>query len=261
MLDMEQSQRRDIDLTLTDRITLGVDEENVTHSPYVLPYDNFKGNNWFLQGTKFVKLNLIEKDKISFVTPPLTNLQYKDITNVIVGFDYEISNVTGNYPILDNISFESVGLTSYKSSETILTTQGHIDVSCSLFDFDKDLVNSAISEQGFTIGLNFKGNKSNATVKLSNVKASFEFENKLEDEIIAVSNRISTSFDAYVEDECLVIDFFGSGQGSSSSGGIDIDTINRLINTALNNLGIDLSIDLLSNGYAKFEVNLNKENL
>ncbi len=262
VLEMDQAQRRDIDTTLNDRLTLAIDEENITDSPYVFSPVNFIGNNWFKQGNNIVKLNLAEQDSIVFLSAPLDTLVQKSITNIIVGFDYDISNVIANYPILSNISLTCMEMTNYELVENILTTQGHIDVSCSLFNFSSNVVDTAISEQGFKVGLNFNGVKSNATVKLSNVTISFEFEDKLESEILAVSNRVSASFDMYVEEDDLIIDFLGDGQGEHhSGGGVDIDTVNRLIREAIGRLDINIGADLLSNGYVRLTANLDKENV
>ena len=260
VLNVDQSQRRDIDEITDNRITLAIDEENISDNPYIFQPTSFIGNNWFMQGSNFVKLNLTENDSLVFVGGALNNLLQKDITGIGVEFDYTISNVNLNYPILSNISLTCMGMTNYFLVENILTTQGHIDVSCSLFNFSSNVVNTAIIEQGFKVGINFNGNKSNATIKLSNVKVKFTYDNKLHEEILAVSNRISTSFDAYVDEECLILDFLGNGQGHHSGGGseIDIDTINRLIDTALDNLGVDVGLDLLQNGYARLEVELNR---
>ena len=258
---MDQSQRRDIDSAL-DRITLTLDEENITISPYTFNPVRFVGNNWFLQNEKIVKLNLAEQDSIVFVSEALTNLSEKNITNVIVEFDYEISNVKMNYPILSNISLTCMEMTNYMLVENIITTQGHIEVSCSLFNFSNHVVNTAISNQGFKVGINFSGNKSNATIKLSNVAIKFEFTNKLQGEMDAVSNRISGNFDVYVEAEDLVIDFLGAdgtGGGGSSSGGVDIDTVQYMIDTAINNLRIDSNLTLMDNGYVKLDIDLNEE--
>ena len=177
VLDMDQAQRRDIDITLDDRLTLAIDEENIADNPYIFEPTVFQGNNWFKQGNNIVKLNLTEQDSIVFLSAPLNNLVQKDITNIIVGFDYDISNVIANYPVLSNISLTCMEMTNYMLVENILTTQGHIDVDCSLFNFSSNVVNTSISEQGFKVGLNFNGVKSNATVKLSNVQIQFKHQN------------------------------------------------------------------------------------
>ena len=263
VLDMDQAQRRDIDVVSEDRITLALDEENITQSPYTFEPKNFIGNNWFKQGNNIVKLSLAEQDSIVFLSAPLDNLVQKDITNIIVGFDYDISNVSGNYPILSNISLTCMEMTNYFLVENILTTQGHIDIDCSLFNFSSNVVNTSISEQGFKVGLNFVGVKSNATVKLSNVQIKFKFENKLQEEILAVANRISASFDFYVEEDELIVDFLGDGSsgGGSSGGGADVELVKRMIREAIGRLDIDLEMDLMSNGYLKLKTELNKENV
>lgn len=259
VLDMDQAQRRDIDATLNDRLTLVIDEENVAHSPFVLEADKFVGNNWFRQGSRIVKLNVAEQDSVTFVCDAIGGLSQKDITKVLVEFDFEITNVSANYPILSNVSLTCMGMTNYMVVDNILTLQDHIAVDCALFSFSSSTVNTAISEQGFDIGLNFVGVKSNATVKLSNVVFKFEFVNKLEDEVLAVSNRVSSSFDIFVEDDDLVVDFLGDGQGEhSSGGGVDIDTVERLIGEALDRCSIDVTVQLLSNGMANVNASLNK---
>lgn len=257
---MDQSQRRDIDIVQNDRISLAIDKENITESPYLFSPTAFIGNNWFKQGSNIVKLNLAEQDSIVFSSDALTNLIQKDITNVIVSFDYDISNVNLNYPVLSNFSLTCMDMTNYFLVENILTTQGHIDIDCSLFNFSSNVVNTAISEQGFKVGINFVGLKSNATVKLSNVVIKFKFENKLEEEILAVANRISASFDFYVEEDELIVDFLGDGSsgGGSSGGGADIELVKRMINEAINRLGVDFSVDLMSNGYVKYSAEINK---
>ena len=53
---MDQAQRRDIDITLDDRLTLAIDEENIADNPYIFEPVSFVGNNWFKQGSNIVKL-------------------------------------------------------------------------------------------------------------------------------------------------------------------------------------------------------------
>ena len=228
MLNMDQAQRRDIDITLDDRLTLAIDEENIADNPYIFEPSSFIGNNWFKQGSNIVKLNLAEQDSIVFVSAPLTKLAQKDITNVIVSFDYQVSNVSANYPILSNISLTCMEMTNYFLVENILTTQGHIDIDCSLFNFSSNVVNTAISEQGFKVGINFVGNKSNATIKLSNVQIQFKYQNKLATQEDSVVNRLEPHIDFWREDDDLVLQIGGdaSGKGIDHSGG-DIDTYSK----------------------------------
>ena len=225
---MDQAQRRDIDTTLDDRLTLAIDEENIADNPYIFEPSSFIGNNWFKQGSNIVKLNLAEQDSIVFVSAPLVKLAQKDITNVIVSFDYQVSNVSVNYPILSNISLTCMEMTNYFLVENILTTQEHIDIDCSLFNFSSNVVNTAISEQGFKVGINFNGNKSNATIKLSNVQIQFKYNNKLLQQSDSVINRLEPYVDFWREDDDLVLQIGGdaTGKGMDHSGG-DVDTYTK----------------------------------
>ena len=229
MLNMDQTQRRDIDTTLDDRLTLAIDEENIADNPYIFEPTVFQGNNWFKQGNNIVKLNLAEQDSLIFLSSPLAKLLQKDITNVIVSFDYNISNVSVNYPILSNISLTCMEMTNYMLVENILTTQGHIDVDCSLFNFSSNVVNTSISEQGFKVGINFNGNKSNATIKLSNVNVKFKYQNRLALQEDSVINRIEPHIDFWREDDDLVLQIGGdaTGKGMDHSGGGDVDTYTK----------------------------------
>ena len=59
-----------------------------------------------------------------------------------------------------------------------------------------------------------------------------------------------------------MIDFLGadgSGSGHSSSGdAVDRETVQYMIDTAINNLLVDTNVTLLSNGYARLDVDLNR---
>lgn len=215
---MDQAQRRDIDDAL-ERVGLGIDLENVADNPYCFEPTTFQGNNWFRQGNNIVKLNVTEQDSLVFLSAPLSKLEYKDITNVIVEFDYVISNVSGNYPILSNVSLTCMDMTNYFLVENILTTQGHIDVDCSLFNFSSNVVNTAISEQGFKVGLNFVGNKSNATVKLSNVVIKFQYDNVLKAQSDSVINRLEPYVDFYCEDDEIILQIGDDSSGRGRKGG------------------------------------------
>lgn len=257
MLNVDQSQRRDIDTTLDDRLTLAIDEENIADNPYIFEPSSFVGNNWFKQGSNIVKLNLVEQDSIVFVSAPLVKLLQKDITNVIVSFDYNISNVSVNYPILSNISLTCMEMTNYMLVENILTTQGHIDVDCSLFNFSSNVVNTSISEQGFKVGINFNGNKSNATIKLSNVQIQFKYQNKLATQEDSVVNRLEPHIDFYRdEDGDLVLQIGGdaSGKGIDHSSG-DIDTYSKteIDNKLATKVNVEIGKGLSSNDYTLTE--------
>ena len=257
MLNVDQSQRRDIDTTLDDRLTLAIDEENIADNPYIFEPSSFVGNNWFKQGSNIVKLNLAEQDSLIFLSSPLVKLLQKDITNVIVSFDYQVSNVSVNYPILSNISLTCMEMTNYMLVENILTTQGHIDVDCSLFNFSSNVVNTSISEQGFKIGINFNGNKSNATIKLCNVQIQFKYNNKLLQQSDSVINRLEPYVDFYRdEDGDLVLQIGGdaSGKGIDHSGG-DIDTYSKteIDNKLATKVNVEMGKGLSSNDYTLTE--------
>lgn len=257
MLNVDQSQRRDIDTTLDDRLTLAIDEENIADNPYIFEPTSFVGNNWFKQGSNIVKLNLVEQDSIVFVSAPLVKLLQKDITNVIVSFDYNISNVSVNYPILSNISLTCMEMTNYMLVENILTTQGHIDVDCSLFNFSSNVVNTTISEQGFKVGINFNGNKSNATIKLSNVQIQFKYQNKLATQEDSVVNRLEPHIDFYRDeygDLILQIGGDASGKGIDHTGG-DIDTYSKteIDNKLATKVNVEIGKGLSSNDYTLTE--------
>ena len=257
MLNVDQSQRRDIDTTLDDRLTLAIDEENIADNPYIFGPTSFVGNNWFKQGSNIVKLNLAEQDSLIFLSSPLTKLLQKDITNVIVSFDYNISNVSVNYPILSNLSLTCMEMTNYMLVENILTTQGHIDVDCSLFNFSSNVVNTTISEQGFKVGINFNGNKSNATIKLSNVQIQFKYQNKLATQEDSVVNRLEPHIDFYRdEDGDLILQIGGdaSGKGIDHSSG-DIDTYSKteIDNKLATKVNVEIGKGLSSNDYTLTE--------
>ena len=257
MLNVDQSQRRDIDTTLDDRLTLAIDEENIADNPYIFEPTSFVGNNWFKQGSNIVKLNLVEQDSIVFVSAPLVKLLQKDITNVIVSFDYNISNVSVNYPILSNISLTCMEMTNYMLVENILTTQGHIDVDCSLFNFSSNVVNTTISEQGFKVGINFNGNKSNATIKLSNVQIQFKYQNKLATQEDSVVNRLEPHIDFYRDeygDLILQIGGDASGKGIDHTGG-DIDTYSKaeIDNKLATKVNVEIGKGLSSEDYTLTE--------
>lgn len=228
MLNVDQSQRRDIDVTLDNRLTLNIDEGNIEDNPFVYAPDTFIGNNWFRQGNNIVKLNLAEQDSLIFIGTVLSKLSQKDITKIIVEFDYDISNVSINYPILSNISLTCMDMTNYMLVENILTVQGHIEVDCSLFNFSSNVVNTAISEQGFKVGINFTGNKSNATVKLSNVTIKFEYANKLGSESDSVVNRLEPQVDFWRDGDELILQIGDDASGKGiDRGGSTIDTYTK----------------------------------
>lgn len=220
MADMERTQRQDINEIHDDRLTLAIDPLNLDSESHTFELTKWYGNNWLLMNGAITKYNVVENDTLYFINDALSQFLQKDISSVTLSFDYEV----GSTVILDSISILHDGMTQYKNVESRIFGIGHIDVPCQTFGLDKDVLNSIISEQGFDIGITFDGDKSNASVSIRNVKLVLEFTDRLEPEILAVSNRITASFDVFVEEEDLVIDFLGDGQGDHSrSGGADID--------------------------------------
>ena len=256
MLNVDQSQRKDIDVTLDNRLTLNIDKANIEDNPYVYVPDTFIGNNWFKQGNNIVKLNLAEQDSLIFIGKVLTKLSQKDITKIIVEFDYYINNVSINYPILSNISLTCMDMTNYMLVENILTVQDHIEIDCSLFNFSSNVVNTAISEQGFKVGINFNGNKSNATVKLSNITIKLKYANKLGSESNSVVNRLEPQIDFYRDDDGdLILQIGDDATGKGIDHSTDIDTYSKveIDNKLAGKVNVEIGKGLSSNDYTLTE--------
>jgi len=193
-MDIERLHRKDIDNIADDRLTLSIDELNDISSPYSHEdIGSVEGNNWIIGDNEYTKYNLIENDKVVFSYAPITDLSQKDIAGIIVSFDYVVENYS-MLPLLDNISIIHDSI-EYKNADLPMNASGHIDMDCQLFGIDNEVLNTIISSKGFGIGLTFNGNKSNATLELSNVKLKVSFSNKLQEEIDAVKNRLSNDFD------------------------------------------------------------------
>lgn len=226
-MDIDRKQRTDIDTVTNDRMTLAIDDGNLIESPY--SHDEIKeyeGNNWVVINNEYVKYNLVEDDKIIFRYDPIINLSQKNITKVIVSFDYELDNNL-SYPLLATISLIHDTI-NYKPTNLSLNSQGHVDIDCSLFDVDNLVLNTIISEQGFGIGLNFNGNKSNTTIKLKNINLKFEFEDKLLDESDVVVNRLLPQVDFFVdEDTDNLVLRIGDESGGGSHGSKTRDTYTK----------------------------------
>lgn len=193
-MDIERLQRRDIDNVTDDRLTLSIDELKDVSSPYVhSEIKGIGGNNWIIEDDEYVKYNLIENDKLILEYGAITDLSQKDISKITVSFDYEVTNY-GMLPLLGNVSIIHDSI-EYKNADLPLNASGHIDMDCQLFGIDNEVLNTIISSKGFSIGLTFNGNKSNATLRLSNVNLGVSFSNKLQEEMDAVRNRLYNDFD------------------------------------------------------------------
>ena len=253
-MDIDRLQRTDIDKVTDDRITLALDSFNTVRSPYVHEtFDDYKCNNWVLIEDEFVKYNLAEDDNLTLVYNPITNLSEKDIKKIIVSFDYELEDYD-SLPILDNVSLMHDSI-DYLSTNLELNDEMHMDIDCLLFGIDNEVLNNIISERGFGIGLNFNGNKSNATLKLSNIHLSFEFANKLSDETDAVVNRLIPEVDFWREGSKLYLQVGGVDKSKEHESRIDSYTKDEVDELLLGKVNIEFGKGLSANDYTLSEKN------
>lgn len=253
-MDIDRKQRTDIDKVQDDRISLAIDELTLQQSSYSYPLTNFSGTNWLNENGTFVKYNIVEEDNIKFIVEPITQLAQKDILNIKLSLDYEIDE--GNI-IINNVFLIHNDLMDYKIVKNEIKGIGHIDIECQIFDINPKLLNTVITEQGFDIGIGINGNKSNSTVKFSNVRLVFEFDNKLSDETDAVVNRLIPEIDFWREGNKLYLQVgdVSESHGSHGGGGTDIDTytkdeIDNLLNRKVN---AEIGKTLSSNDYTSIE--------
>ena len=253
-MDIDRLQRTDIDKVTDDRITLSLDSFNTVRSPYVHEtFDDYKCNNWVLIEDEFVKYNLAEDDNLTLVYNPITNLSEKDIKKIIVSFDYELEDYD-SLPILDNVSILHDSI-DYLSTNLELNDEMHMDIDCLLFGIDNEVLNNIISERGFGIGLNFNGNKSNATLKLSKIHLSFEFANKLSDETDAVVNRLIPEVDFWREGSKLYLQVGGVDKSKEHESRIDSYTKDEVDELLLGKVNIEFGKGLSANDYTLSEKN------
>ncbi len=253
-MDIDRLQRTDIDKVTDDRITLALDSFNTVRSPYVHEtFDDYKCNNWVLIEDEFVKYNLAEDDYLTLVYDPISNLSEKDIKKIIVSFDYELEDYD-SLPILDNVSILHDSI-DYLSTNLELNDEMHMDIDCLLFGIDNEVLNNIISERGFGIGLNFNGNKSNATLKLSKIHLSFEFANKLSDETDAVVNRLIPEVDFWREGSKLYLQVGGVDKSKEHESRIDSYTKDEVDELLLGKVNIELGKGLSANDYTLSEKN------
>ncbi|WP_304094738.1 hypothetical protein [Methanobrevibacter ruminantium] len=253
-MDIDRLQRTDIDKVTDDRITLALDSFNTVRSPYVHEtFDDYKCNNWVLIEDEFVKYNLAEDDYLTLVYDPISNLSEKDIKKIIVSFDYELEDYD-SLPILDNVSLLHDSI-DYLSTNLELNDEMHMDIDCLLFGIDNEVLNNIISERGFGIGLNFNGNKSNATLKLSKIHLSFEFANKLSDETDAVVNRLIPEVDFWREGSKLYLQVGGVDKSKEHESRIDSYTKEEVDELLLGKVNIEFGKGLSANDYTLSEKN------
>ena len=252
-MDLERRQRNDIDIVNDNRLTLDIDALPLVTSPYIVVPENYEGNNWLIVNNRYIKYSIAEDDTLAFVFDPISDLGQKNITEVIVSFDTNATSI-----MLDNISLSHDDMVEQEMCEMPIKVAGHIDVSCNIFGLDNEVLNSIISEQGFTIGLNFKGLKSNALVRIWNVEVSFKFSNKLYDESDAVVNRLEPYVDFYRDEDELILQIGdGSGKGHKEDQGGDIDAYTKAEVDAKLELKVNTEVGkgLSSNDYTLTEKN------
>lgn len=254
-MDIDRKQRTDIDTVTNDRLTLAIDESNIEDNPYVHEtIKGMEGNNWVNEDTEYVKYNLVEDDNLILIYDPITKLSQKSINKVTVSFDYVLSNNI-NRPILDNISLVADS-TYHEIVNYELNNSGHIDIDCEIFGIDEVVLNTIISIQGFGIGLNFNGKYSNATIRISNIKVSFKYSDKLYDESGSVINRLEPYIDFYRDDDGeLILQIGGdaSGKGMDRGGTIDTYSKTEIDNKLATKVDTQIGKGLSSNDYTNAE--------
>lgn len=253
-MDIDRKQRTDIDTVTNDRLTLAIDEGNIIESPYVQEtIESFVGNNWIITDNVYVKYNLVEDDTIIFNYEAITELAQKDITKVTVSFDYLVENIINVLPVLTNVSLNHSMIT-YKTVDLSLSDEGHVDIDCSLFDIDNEVLNAIISSQGFGIGLSFNGKLSNVTLKLSNVKVKFKFDDKLLPESNSVVNRLEPYIDFYRDGDNLILQVGGDASGKGMDrGGSNTYTKEEIDNKLAAKVNTQVGKMLSSNDYTNDE--------
>ena len=66
MMDIDQTQRRDIDDIQNDKVSLTIDDYNLLSSPFSKDLYDYMvdGYNWIKFNDKIIKYNLVENDKL-----------------------------------------------------------------------------------------------------------------------------------------------------------------------------------------------------
>ena len=221
-MDLERRQRSDIDTVTDNRLTQDLDSLPLNWEDYSITPKKHEGNNWLVIDNEYVKYSIAENDTLAFVFNPVTDLSQKDITEMTVSFDYDVSKAI----VLDNISLSHDDMSEHENVNIEINGTGHVDASCNTFGLSSDVLNSIISGQAFNIGLNLIGDKSNASVRLSNVEVGFKFNNKLLDESNSVVNRLVPQVDFYREGSKLILQI-GDGTGKGHVDGQYVDTYTK----------------------------------
>ena len=185
-MNLEQTQRKDIDDIQNDKISLVIDKYNTLSSPLYFNLLNYvvDGYNWIVNNNRFIKYNLVENDKLVFHIDKVDELLEKNIINIKIEFD--IVNGNNNF-ILDGINLIHDDIIKSKFFNVFMN-RNHYSFNCKLFDYDN--LDFIVDGKGFNIELLFNGNKSNSALVLENINIVFEFTDKLQNEKDTIYNRI-----------------------------------------------------------------------
>lgn len=212
MMDIDQSQRRDIDNIQNDKISLTIDDYNVINSPLNKNLYNFMvdGYNWIKSDNRIFKYNLVENDKLVFHIDKIDELFEKIITNIKISF--EIENGNNNF-IFNGVNLVHDDIIKSKTFNEFMNKKEMV-FDCGTFNYsDLDFI---VNGKEFDIELLFNGNKSNSMFSLKNVYIIFEFVDKLINESDTVVNRLEPQIDFYRDengDLILQIGDDASGKG------------------------------------------------
>ena len=253
MMDIDQSQRRDIDNIQNDKISLTIDDYNIIDSPFNKNLYDFMvdGYNWIRNDNRIFKYNLVENDKLVFHIDKINELFEKIITNIKISF--EIENGNNNF-IFNGVNLVHDDIIKSKTFNEFMNKREMV-FDCGTFNYsDLDFI---VNGKEFDIELLFNGNKSNSMFSLKNVYIIFEFVDKLTNESDTVVNRLEPQIDFYRdEDGDLVLQIGGdaSGKGIDHSSG-DIDTYSKteIDNKLATKVNVEIGKGLSSNDYTLTE--------
>lgn len=249
-MDLDRRQRNDIDIVSEDHLTLSLDALNIVNSPYVIDLEDYIGNNWLIVSERYTKYNVAEEDMLGFMVDKIPDLAQKNITEMILGFDY----AAADNMIISNVSFSHDDMAELELVNYAIKGTGHIDISCDVFGLDEEVLNNIIVNQGFIIGINFNGDNSNASLKIWNVKLSFKFTNKLLGESNSVVNRLVPQVDFWRDGDDLYLQIGdGSGKGHVDEQYIDTYTKEEIDNKLLEKVDTQIGKGLSSNDYTLTE--------
>ena len=224
MMDIDQSQRRDIDNIQNDKISLTIDDYNIIDSPFNKNLYDFMvdGYNWIRNDNRIFKYNLVENDKLVFHIDKINELFEKIITNIKISF--EIENGNNNF-IFNGVNLVHDDIIKSKTFNEFMNKREMV-FDCGTFNYsDLDFI---VNGKEFDIELLFNGNKSNSMFSLKNVYIIFEFVDKLTNESDTVVNRLEPQIDFYRDengDLILQIGDDASGKGIDRSEGLNFNDI------------------------------------